>query len=267
MWTTPDLPLDVTGVSAATLRLLASAFRSGQLATPLSVFAVSKVASCPAALAVDLYRLNGEGMSPAHLALLLDLTAAAVEARLEREAAAELVWSGPEAPHARSRDTRVVLDDLFSSARRSVLVSTYVIQHVEGVFAVLAARLNAVPDLSARIFLNIERKAGDTRLEASLVHEYACGLGTKWPGIRRPEVYYDPRGLSADPDVRASWHAKCLVVDDEVAFVTSANFTEWAQERNVEAGALIRSRHFAMQLRRQMERLVESKQVRRLPGF
>ncbi len=86
-------------------------------------------------------------------------------------------------------------------------------------------------------------------------------------GVRRPEFYYDPRGLSRDPAVRASWHAKCVVVDDEVAFVTSANFTEWAQERNVEAGALIRSRQFAVQLRSQMENLIQTKQVRRLPGF
>lgn len=267
MSTTPDLPLRLGGVSAATLRLLASACRSGQLATPLTAFATSRVASCPEALAADLERLNGEGMSPPHLALLLDVAAASVEARLERDAAAELVWSGPETEHARSRDTRVVLDELFSSARRSVLVSTYIVQHVERVFSVLSARLDGVPLLSARIFLNVERKPGDTRLDAAILHESSGRWAAGWPGERRPEIYYDPRGLSMDVEFRASWHAKCVVVDDEVAFVTSANFTEWAQERNVEAGALIRSPHFAMQLRRQMESLVNSKQVRRLPGF
>lgn len=70
-----------------------------------------------------------------------------------------------------------------------------------------------------------------------------------------------------DPDSRASWHAKCVVVDDEVAFITSANFTDWAQERNVEAGALIRSRAFATQLRLQFDALVHIKAVKRLPGF
>ncbi|MBA3886550.1 MAG: phospholipase [Acidobacteria bacterium] len=266
MWTLPDLPLRIDGVSAATLRLLATACRSGQLVTPLTAFAASKVASCAPALAADLERLNREGMSPHHIALLLDVAATAVEARLEREAAAELVWSGPETEYARSRDTRVVLDELFSSATRSVLVSTYIVQHIERVFSVLAARLDAVPALSARIFMNVERKPGDTRLEASLLHEFASSLA-RWPGARRPEIYYDPRGMSVDPDRRASWHAKCVLVDDQVAFVTSANFTEWAQERNVEAGALIRSRHFASQLRLQFDSLVRSKAVKRLPGF
>ena len=48
---------------------------------------------------------------------------------------------------------------------------------------------------------------------------------------------------------------------------TSANFTEWAQQRNVEAGVLIRNGQFARQLRQQFEGLVQSKQARRLPGF
>lgn len=37
--------------------------------------------------------------------------------------------------------------------------------------------------------------------------------------------------------------------------------------RNVEAGVLIKNRHFADQLRQQIEGLIQSKQVRRLPGF
>jgi phosphatidylserine/phosphatidylglycerophosphate/cardiolipin synthase-like enzyme len=267
MWTTPEPPLSIKGVSAATLRKLASAFRAGQLVSPLTPFSLATVTACPAALARDLQRLSREAMSSAHLALLLDVAAEAVEARMLRDAAAELVWSGPEAPQAHSRDTRVVVDELFSSAQRSVLVSTYVVHHPDRIFAALGARLDAVPTMVARVFLNVERRSGDTRLENGLLYAFATDLASKWPGARRPEVYYDPRGLSTDPQVRASWHAKCVLVDDEVAFVTSANFTEWAQDRNVEAGALIRSHQFAIQLRRQMESLIESKQVRRLPGF
>jgi phosphatidylserine/phosphatidylglycerophosphate/cardiolipin synthase-like enzyme len=267
MWTTPDPALAIDGVSAALLRQLAAAFRSGQLTAPLTPFGLQRVAPCPAPLTADLVRLSAEGMISPHLALLLEVAATAAEARMARESAAELVWSGPEVPHARSRDTRVVLDGLFSSAQRSVLVSTYVIQHPERVFAALATRLDLVPVLVARIFMNVERKPGDSRLDSALLHAYASEMTVKWPGTRRPEVYYDPRGVSINPEVRASWHAKCVLVDDEVAFVTSANFTEWAQDRNVEAGALIRSRHFAFQLRAQMESLIQSRQVRRLPGF
>jgi phosphatidylserine/phosphatidylglycerophosphate/cardiolipin synthase-like enzyme len=267
MWTTPDPPLALGDVSAATLRALAAAFLNGQLSSPTSAFAVLKVAPCPSGLADDLQRLSAEGMSGRHLAMLLTLAADAVEARMMRETAAELVWSGPESLHAHCRDTLIVLDELFSSAHRSVLVSTFVVHQPDRVFATLGARLDAVPSLTAKLFVNVDRKIGDTRLESVLLGDYARLLAEKWPGTRRPEVYFDPRGLTTDEHVRASWHAKCVVVDEEVAFVTSANFTEWAQQRNVEAGALIRSGHFASQLRGQLEGLIRARRVTRLAGF
>lgn len=50
------------------------------------------------------------------------------------------------------------------------------------------------------------------------------------------------------------------------AFV-SPNFTEWAHQRNVEAGVLIRNRNFANQLIQHFEGLIAAQHVRRLPGF
>ncbi len=168
---------------------------------------------------------------------------------------------------SKSRDTAVVVEELFARSARTVLVSTFVIHQPEKVFAVLAARLDSVPGLHARLFVHVERAWKDTRAESELLREFADNLRIHWPGKRLPEVYYDPRTVSTDPANRATWHAKCLLVDDEVAFVTSANFTEWAQQRNVEAGVLVRSRHFTRQLRAQFDTLVQAKAVRRLPGF
>jgi phosphatidylserine/phosphatidylglycerophosphate/cardiolipin synthase-like enzyme len=58
-----------------------------------------------------------------------------------------------------------------------------------------------------------------------------------------------------------------VIIDDEVSLMTSANFTEWARHRNIEAGVLIRSANFALQLRQQFEGLIQSKAVREIPGF
>jgi phosphatidylserine/phosphatidylglycerophosphate/cardiolipin synthase-like enzyme len=77
-----------------------------------------------------------------------------------------------------------------------------------------------------------------------------------WPGTALPTVYYDQRALVTAGPTRASMHAKCVVVDDSVAFVTSANFTEAAQARNVEAGALLRGAGFARALSAQFTALV-----------
>ena len=229
------------GVSASTLRTLAAALQSGRLAPPLNEFSLSKIAPCPASFLSELQQLLAEGLALAHLSLLLESAAVAAEARLVDSSSAELVWTGPESAVAHSRDTAVVVEELFSMAQKSVLVSTFVIQQGRKVFGALSARRDAVPDLVVRLFVHVNRPWRDTREDSEILREHA--------------------------EVRASWHAKCVLVDDEVSFVTSANFTEWAQQRNVEAGVLVRSPHFTRQFRAQFDGLVRAKLVRRLPGF
>ncbi|MCZ2157101.1 MAG: phospholipase D-like domain-containing protein [Bryobacterales bacterium] len=63
-----------------------------------------------------------------------------------------------------------------------------------------------------------------------------------------PEIYFDPRSLDTDSKRRAVLHAKCIVIDGRTSFVSSANFTEAAQERNIEVGVLIRSEVVASRL-------------------
>jgi phosphatidylserine/phosphatidylglycerophosphate/cardiolipin synthase-like enzyme len=232
----------------------------------VSAFSVGRVASCSEATVSDLSRLVGAGLTGDHVALLLDTCAerAELEASLVR---ADLVWTGPEVPGAHCRDTAIVLEELFSHAERDVFISTFVMHQVADVFRALARRMDAVPDLRVRLFLHVGRQPGDTTLEALLLREFADKLRNEWPGLRHPEVYYDPRGLAENGSDRATWHAKCVVVDDKRAFVTSANFTEWAQQRNVEAGVLVTGPAFARQVRQQFDGLVEARLVKRLAGF
>lgn len=268
MQTLPDLRLPIEGVTSATLRTLAVALHCGQVAAPVSAFAVTRVTSCPSALATALARLSSEGMSAQHLALLLQTAADVGDANVSLEQALELVWTGPEPASPRSRETAAVVNELFSRATRSVLVSTFVIQNGKALFASLADRLDTIPELAVRLFVNVPRKSNGTREDSEILREYAEGLKAEWPGkLRRPEVFYDPRTLSAKNEERASWHAKCVLVDDQVSFVTSANFTEWAQQRNVEAGVMIHDAQFTRRLRAQFDALVESRAVRHLPGF
>ena len=65
---------------------------------------------------------------------------------------------------------------------------------------------------------------------------------------------------SSDFDVTkvVSPHAKCIAVDDQEVFVSSANFTEAAQERNIEVGLLVRSVVLSERLTRFFEALVDS---------
>jgi phosphatidylserine/phosphatidylglycerophosphate/cardiolipin synthase-like enzyme len=178
-----------------------------------------------------------------------------------------LVWTGPEGRGARGRDTAVVVRELFASAQRSVLVATYAIFQGRQVFEPLAARMDEVPDLQVRLFVHVQRVYQDERPEAEVLKAFANTLrDEQWSGRRLPDLYFDPRSLASGPGPRAALHAKAIVVDDARAFVTSANFTEAAHERNIEAGVLVESVSFATSLRQQFESLVECGLLRRLPS-
>ncbi len=254
------------GVSSATLQAIASALRSGQLTMPLSKIGLARIASrCPLEAIDQMVGLSADGLQPRHLALLLEQCCASSEAALA--SAAELVWTGPESAAAASRDTAVVLEELFGSATRSVVVSTFVVHQGHRVFKALSDRMAAVPSLQVQLFLHIGREQRDTRYDSEIIREFVEDFSRHWPWSPRPRVFYDPRSLAQDDATRATWHAKCVVIDDEVAFVTSANFTEWAQSKNVEAGVLVRNVHFARQLRHQFESLVQSRAVLEVPGL
>jgi len=106
----------------------------------------------------------------------------------------------------------------------------------------------------------------DTSLDSEVIAHFARKFVEQdWPvGLPGPEVYYDPRSLGLHPAARASLHAKCVVVDRRVALVTSANFTEAAQERNIEAGVVVRSARFAGCLAEHFDSLAESGLLRAL---
>jgi len=207
-------------------------------------------------------------MQAAHLAYALRLALEERQAGQQATDRLELVWSGPEVRGAASRDTGVVVRELFAAAQRSVLVAGFAVEQGRAIFRVLAERMDACPDIAVRMFLNVARRYGDETVETQLLKEFADDFRTRqWPGVRMPEVFYDPRALAPGRGPRASLHAKCIVVDDERVLVTSANFTEAAQERNIEVGVLVRDAHLARALRGQFETLVVAGQLRRVPGL
>jgi phosphatidylserine/phosphatidylglycerophosphate/cardiolipin synthase-like enzyme len=110
--------------------------------------------------------------------------------------------------------------------------------------------MQELPQLQVRMFLDVQRSHGDTTASSELVQRFKHRFKTQqWPQDRPlPHVFYDPRSLAVDDEKRACLHAKCIVVDGEAVFISSANFTEAAQERNIEVGLLVKSCRLAEQL-------------------
>jgi len=73
-------------------------------------------------------------------------------------------------------------------------------------------------------------------------------------------------GLGLASSVRASPRAY-PVIDDQQLFLTSANFTEAAHHRNIEAGVLMFDPVAARGLRSQIDILVAQKVFHRVPGL
>ena len=83
-------------------------------------------------------------------------------------------------------------------------------------------------------------------------------------GTVRPKVYYDPR--SVEPGGPAGvLHAKAVVADEESVFITSANLTDAAQDRNIELGLLMRDRALAETTVLHFRTLIEKDLLARLP--
>ena len=153
--------------------------------------------------------------------------------------------------------TTVVLRSLFEGARESVLLAGYSFDHAEDVLAPLYSSMLR-HQVSARFFVDIPQI---DRFDAEDAHLERCFrefLAENWPfGEPHPRIYYDKRALKPGPPY-CSLHAKCVVVDGVKAFVSSANFTQRGQERNIEVGVLIEDPSFASYLGGQWLGLIDA---------
>jgi len=200
------------------------------------------------------------------MAIVLQSISATRSAEGGANGSAELVWTGPESPGAMNRDTGVVVRELFGAATTDVLIAGFAVYQGKEVFRRLAERMLEIPDLRVRFVLDIRRGHSDTTLTSELIRRFLQRFrASEWPGERLPEIYFDPRSLDESQEKRSSMHAKCIVVDRRLSFVTSANFTEAAQTRNIEVGSLIRSRSFSENLAEKFDLLIKKGLLAALP--
>lgn len=235
--------LDVLhNLSIATLRSLAGSLREGPLSVGLSRHAIAQViGSQTSAVHECLEELLKQGMALKHMALLLDAIAKSQEDATDPQLLFELVLSGPEVPGVPTADTAATVQTLIENAESEIVLVGYAVHNGKKLFKRLAERMESTPALRVVFCLDIARKPADTSLTSEIVRRFGRDFLTKhWPETRVPELYYDPRALAESSGARASLHAKCVIVDRRVALVTSANFTEAAQRRNVEIGLLVR---------------------------
>jgi phosphatidylserine/phosphatidylglycerophosphate/cardiolipin synthase-like enzyme len=242
--------LGLTRVSLPTLEQILDALENGRLGCPFSEADLIDAGFRGSASEV-VEALSSVGTANAILALRL-----VIAERVHRPPPRlDLVWTGPETRASVARSTRLAVQRLFESAQRSVIVGGYSFDAPEILEPLYRAMKNRGVDVT--LFMDIdgtaETAAGADAFATAFIDRFLRNVWTF--GEPKPNVYYDPRTASPGPPW-ASLHAKCIVVDDERALITSANFTDRGQTRNIEAGVLVEGAAFAAELAGQWRQLV-----------
>ncbi len=163
---------------------------------------------------------------------------------------AELVWTGPPTPVVPVRGTEQVLCDLIRNAERRLTMTSFGIFQVPRLVEELEQSL--VRGVALRIVLGDREWHHDQEIDHQR-HQLgrvvaARALLLQWPAERRPRDEHGHAGLM---------HVKAAVADSRVAFLTSANLTEAALERNTELGVLIRGGDLPAAIDRLIDALLE----------
>lgn len=176
--------------------------------------------------------------------------AAHARERTQRDCAVELVWTGPMTPFVAPRRTEQVLLDVIQQATKELFIVSFVAYDVSSVIAAINAA--ALRGVEVRILVEASLTQGGSLLaDPVAMMRSAVPLAKLYAWTDRPHPFTNGRV-----------HAKVAVADDTTAFLTSANLTGHALEKNMEAGVLIVGGHIPSRLRDHLHALIETKVLR-----
>lgn len=170
--------------------------------------------------------LDGDAVPPAEAAAYVRGYVAAM-LRARDKVRVRTVWSGPSTPGVPVRATAQVLVDVIDEADDELLVMTYAARP----YPALTRALTAAATRGVRIHVVVETLAGGKGL---LKGREPAEAFTSVPGL---SLWHWARESDGHPHSRQ--HAKLAVADRRTLFLGSANLTESAAHRNIEAGVLV----------------------------
>ena len=185
---------------------------------------------------------RGAYIPSAELAGMLTAASAAYH-RAKSEQEIELVWTGPSTKMIATRKTEQALLQVIDGAESRLFITSFVAYDIASIMRALERAIARGVQVSML-------------LEASEAH----GGGVSIDGIAKmksalPAVklfsWVDKGGAFAGGKV----HAKVAVADENFCFISSANLTGHAMEKNMEAGVLIRGGATPSSLHRHLEAL------------
>lgn len=177
------------------------------------------------------------------------LAAGHVYAKASANQTIELVWTGPTTPFVATRRTEQALLQVINAAQSQLFITSFVAYDI----ASILTALNAASARGVRISMLLESSQdhGGTididsigKLKASVPAASLYAWREKAPEFTGGRV-----------------HAKVAVADGRVCFITSANLTGYAMERNMEAGVLMTGGHIPKLIEHHLAALVDTRVV------
>lgn len=187
---------------------------------------------------------NSRNTSPSDVASALRGASAAAILR-ENRGAVELVWTGPSTGQVPVRHTEQVLCEVIEAAKRRLFLVSFVAYEVDSIIRALRGAIGRQVQIDGRV-----------------TYDSVKAMKSILPSI---DVYvWSSEKKSLPGQLSGAVHAKCAVADGELAFITSANLTSAAMERNMELGVLVKGGELPFELHRHLEALISTKVIEKV---
>jgi phosphatidylserine/phosphatidylglycerophosphate/cardiolipin synthase-like enzyme len=187
-------------------------------------------------------------VSAEQLALML-LAASHCVNKVPNEQTTELVWTGPTTPFVSARRTEQALLQVINASQSELYVTSFVAHDVSGIVSALDMANSR--GVAIHLLLESSQDQGG-KISFDIVSNMKKKI---------PTAHYYRWGDRSEEFISGSLHAKVAVADGEICFITSANLTGYAMEKNMEAGVLIKGGIIPEQLRQHLRALIDMRVV------
>jgi phosphatidylserine/phosphatidylglycerophosphate/cardiolipin synthase-like enzyme len=167
----------------------------------------------------------------------------------------ELVWTGPKPKDSSLRRTDQAILDVIAASQRELLIVTFAAYKVP---EIAKALVDAAHRGVIIVFVVESAKSGNMTLKA------ISALGSRLADSATIYVWPDETREKDSEGNTGAMHVKCAVADGSMAFISSANLTEYALSINMELGLLVRGGLLPREIREHFRELANEGVLERI---
>ena len=194
----------------------AAAVLRGEIGTPVALGVLNQL--------IDTWR--DSQVNASELALML-LSASYVYTRSTTAQSTELVWTGPTTPFVAARRTDQALLQVINASKDTLFITSFVAYEISSI----VKACNEATDRGVMVSMLLESSldhGGSITIDAIGKMSFLAPAIQLYAWVNKDALFCGGRV-----------HAKVAVADSDICFITSANLTNYAMNKNMEIGVLI----------------------------